>query len=527
MPAAPVVDAPPVPPADRERRRSWPFLRQAPVSLLIVAVPIVVGAVRLVATLHRPFTAGGDVAFIELTIRDALHGRVSLGPYSRFGWHHLGPAVFYLFAPLYALSGHSSRSLFLDAWLLNSGCAVGIVLLVRRGAGEVAARLAAAVFCLYIGAVAFGTLINPWNPSLLAMPLVLMLTAVALAATGSAWALVVAAASGSYLVQTHLGTAPIVGIALVAGFIAWWFRNRRDPVPWRKPLVAGGLLLGLLWVAPLAQQVFGTDGNLTRVVRFYASPPASAGVNGHALHPSAQIVANYATVVPFGNPDLVTRHHRGAAAAGWAALGVVVGALAWRRHRFIAWLALATPVSLVVAVLAATRVIGALERYLFQWTEALTVPVIMATLALLVTVAGRLAPRAGPLIGGVTLVVGVLASVAATGVIVHADIISYGDSPEARQVAARIEDAIGHDRSKVIQINVVQQQFVDGPILLELAKQGYQFRLTPVMDLYAGTTSRPANGPTFALRSSAAAGAPLNGTHLITVESVDVWQQAP
>src|SRR5437764_3658483 len=153
MPAAPVVDAPPVPPADRERRRSWPFLRQAPVSLLIVAVPIVVGAVRLVATLHRPFTAGGDVAFIELTIRDALHGRVALGPYSRFGWHHLGPIVFYLYAPIYWLSGQSSRALFLDSWLLNGACAIGVVLLVRRGAGETAARTAAVAFFLYLGAI--------------------------------------------------------------------------------------------------------------------------------------------------------------------------------------------------------------------------------------------------------------------------------------------------------------------------------------------------------------------------------------
>src|SRR3954471_14013208 len=202
MQVAPAAEAPPAPPTHPQERRARRLLVDAPVSLLIVAVPIVVGAVRLAATLHRPFTAGGDVAFIELTIRDALHGRVSLGPYSRFGWHHLGPAVFYLYAPLYALSGHSSRALFLDSWLLNSGCALGIVLLVRRGAGEAAARLAAAVFCLYVGAVTFGTLINPWNPSLLAMPLVLMLTAVALAATGSLWALVVAAVAGSYLVQT-------------------------------------------------------------------------------------------------------------------------------------------------------------------------------------------------------------------------------------------------------------------------------------------------------------------------------------
>src|SRR4051794_25498581 len=112
MQVAPAAEAPPAHPTDPDERRARRLPLPTPVSLLVVAIPLVVGTVRLAATLPRPFTAGGDVAFIELTIRDALHGRVSLGPYSRFAWHHLGPAVFYLYAPLYALSGHSSRALF-------------------------------------------------------------------------------------------------------------------------------------------------------------------------------------------------------------------------------------------------------------------------------------------------------------------------------------------------------------------------------------------------------------------------------
>src|SRR5947209_7140799 len=166
-------DAPPTT-SDRGSER---WLTDTPVSVVAVLAIVVIGAIRLIATLHRPFTSGGDVAFIELSVREALRWRVALGPYSRFGWHHLGPALFYLYAPIYALSGDSSRALFVDSWLLNGGCAVGAVLLVRRASGEPAARLAAAAFCLYVGATTFGSMINPWNPSLLAMPMVLMLIA--------------------------------------------------------------------------------------------------------------------------------------------------------------------------------------------------------------------------------------------------------------------------------------------------------------------------------------------------------------
>jgi hypothetical protein len=70
-----------------------------PGPLLVLALPLLVGAVRLAANLTDDFWSYGDLAVIELSVRNALRGHPLLGPYSRFGWDHPGPALFYLLAP--------------------------------------------------------------------------------------------------------------------------------------------------------------------------------------------------------------------------------------------------------------------------------------------------------------------------------------------------------------------------------------------------------------------------------------------
>ena len=39
-----------------------------------------------------------DTALAELYTRHAARGDLLLGPYSRFGWHHPGPLLYYLYA---------------------------------------------------------------------------------------------------------------------------------------------------------------------------------------------------------------------------------------------------------------------------------------------------------------------------------------------------------------------------------------------------------------------------------------------
>ena len=155
------------------------ILKRVPWSALVVLIVFALGAYREIQTFSAPFTSGGDVALSELSILKIFHGGVALGPYSRFGWHHPGPAMFYLFAPIYWITGDNSRSLFLSSWLLNGACAIGVVLIVRRMAGELVSAVSAAVVLVFIDVNGFYSWINPWNPYLLAMPLLLLITAAA------------------------------------------------------------------------------------------------------------------------------------------------------------------------------------------------------------------------------------------------------------------------------------------------------------------------------------------------------------
>ncbi|MDQ6838850.1 MAG: hypothetical protein M3137_11095 [Actinomycetota bacterium] len=514
-----------------------------PVSYLVIGVPLVIGAVRLIEAWHRPFTGGGDVAFIELAIRHAMSHAAALGPYSRFGWYHPGAFVFYLFAPLYAVSGDSSRALFVDAWLLNAGCALAVVAVVRRFAGEAVALAGAVVVALFVGTTGFAELINPWNPSLLALPVLLTLVAAAAAATGSTGALVVAALAGSLAVQTHLSTVPVVAVALVASALAWVFA-RRPAVPaaggpgttgrwaarwwgarwrdggWRdggRPLVIVGLLaLVGVWIGPLVQEVLRPNGNLTQIARFYLHPPPVVGVTHHGLSETLGAATAFPTTVPFASPTNLNGHRgRILVAVGYGVAGLAVAVVGRRRSRFAAGLGLATSVGLLAALVAASRVIGPLYYYLFLWSRMLAVPMLLGVMVL---VAPRVAATRWAVAPRVALVVaGALSAVVVSRVIVAGKVISYGDSPDARAVAAAIEHAVGPRSSAPFRLTVVTEQFADGPVLLTLVKDGYHFAMTSPMDLYAGNVVHADNGPVFSLQPSTDT-APPAGTHLLAAD---------
>ena len=66
-----------------------------------------------------PIREVSDGAILEIYTLEALKGRLLVGPYSRFGWHHPGPLYFYLQAPWYRLSGFHTAGLQAGALAIN------------------------------------------------------------------------------------------------------------------------------------------------------------------------------------------------------------------------------------------------------------------------------------------------------------------------------------------------------------------------------------------------------------------------
>jgi hypothetical protein len=519
----------------------WPW------SLLAVAAVAVFGVVKLALSLGGTYSSGGDNAFLELQIRQALHGGVALGPYSRYGWHHPGPLMFYLYAPLYWLTGESSRSLFLSSWLLNCVCAVGSVWILRRRAGEAVARLGAAAVLVYFYAAGFMSLIDPWNPSVLALPILLLMVSAAAGAVGSPWGVAISLLVASFLIQTHIATAVMAAVLVVVavgGFVYSRFvgpdRVGLPPLRDRLRLIGTGLALWvvpivIVWSGPLYQQTTAANGNLAAIARFYLNPPASAGTAHHGVARALAVVSDYATVVPEGNAAIGDSHgHVGRLL--WAAAFVgagLVAAFAWRRRsKFLAWLSLLTPLGLGVATVSALGTIGPYYGYLFFWSKTLVIPAVVAVAALGLRTPGRHSSRRpstgrGPRVQGAWL--GLAGLAALTGIaissVAHAPVQTAPDSPASRAVATKIEQLVGSPE-KIFTVDVVQQDFADGALVLKLAKDGYQFHMTPPMDLYSGDSSSIVVGDVFEVEDAVSA-APLElaGTHVMTLGNLNLWEE--
>jgi hypothetical protein len=359
-----------------------------------MALPFLVGAVRLAMTIRQPYDHAGDHAIFEAAIRQVGSGAQTLGPYSRFDFHQPGPAYFEAQAPFYWLSGASGRALFLGALCINLGAALACVLVVRRYLGERTARWTTLVVGAYITALTPALVADPWPVYVLALPFLLLLVLAAATATGS----IVAAAGmlicGSYLVQTHVATgAAVMVVMVVAGALAMGGMARRHPRPEpqqptqsspRRRIRIGAILLfatfvlGAMWVPPFVEEVTETPGNLTALVRFFSQthPEYDEGYD-HGLGFSAGQVVRQLTLLPLGR-----RADRGpagpldvaVAGSGLVAAGAVVEAGRRRKDRFLLALGVTSLLGTAVAVWSATRIVGAVLPYLLLWTSVLLVP---------------------------------------------------------------------------------------------------------------------------------------------------------
>jgi len=216
------------------------------------------------------YTPTGDNAIIERTVRQVGAQAVLLGPYSRFGWHHPGPAMFYLLAAPYRLLGQASVALPLAMLVLNGACVVGIGLVLYRRAGTVAMVWGLVVLAAYLHAQRPGFLVDEWNPYLPLLPCCLGVLLCWSLVAGERWPLPVCVAIGTLCVQSHVGYAigvAAVGSATAVGLMGALLVRRHDPSPsvaagsWRRPLVVAGGVTALLWAPVLVQQLTGHPGN--------------------------------------------------------------------------------------------------------------------------------------------------------------------------------------------------------------------------------------------------------------------------
>ena len=183
---------------------------------LLLLPPVALAARQLFAGLPD-ITVGSDPALVELATRDAGRGRQLLGPYSRFGFHHPGPAMFYLLLPGYLAGGRTHGGLLLGALALNLLGLVGAGWAARRLGDR---RLALALLALVpflVARLGPAGLSSAWNPNLVVVAFVATVVAGAAVALGATTLLPVLVVAGSLAAQSHLAlVGPVATVVVFA-----------------------------------------------------------------------------------------------------------------------------------------------------------------------------------------------------------------------------------------------------------------------------------------------------------------------
>jgi hypothetical protein len=382
--------------------RAW----RDPIALAAAALMLVPSIVAAVSALRHPWIPTNDWALIELRVRDVGTGDTPLlGPWSRFGWRHPGPLMFYVLALPYRLVPADRGLLFATA-CVNLAATLGYALVVlrHRRMQAVVALVGLAVLQRGMGIDQLG---DPWNPTILIVPFCLYLVLCLEIATGrQRWPVPVAAGVASFVIQSHVGLAqPVLLLGVVALGLRWYFGRQdgagsRPPgrgawvawvarVRWRA-VVPTAAVLGLAWLPPLVDQV-GGEGNLGLLFRWARGEDIGGGmgiltegrlsadriVRGAAwlLDPIGFWVGRFRPINAFGS--LLLGQGR-AVTLLWVPLVLGLAVLAVRRAPVLA--AYRRP-ALAAAILAATGVValftdlstaeGAPVFWPFRWAAAI------------------------------------------------------------------------------------------------------------------------------------------------------------
>jgi hypothetical protein len=351
--------------------------REALLSVLLGVVTIRPVYQAAIAALDLPWYPTGDWAVLAMRVADVGHNTPLLGPYSRFGWNHPGPLLYWLLAIPYNLLGGRSVDLLAGSGLF--ACAVtGAVLAIawRRGRLPLVALTSVALAVL-VHSMGPSMLRDPWNPYITLLPLVLLVFLAWSGAEGDRWAWPALLLTGSFLMQSHVGySVTVFAVGAAAWALAW---QRRGTVPLMPPdrrrrrwLTGSLLIIGILSWLPVLVDQFAGSGNLGAIGSYFLSGSESPAGFGTALGQAARHLAVpdapwLGAIEPAGLDGALPGSSGfdlalPVLAFGLAALG------AWRMRCGSAFrFQILVGVLTLAGIIATSRITGPLFGYLVRW----------------------------------------------------------------------------------------------------------------------------------------------------------------
>lgn len=236
---------------------------------MLMVAPAVAAVVCLAG---RHWWPTDDFAVIDLRVRDVFTSQTPLtGLYSRPGWSHPGPLMFWGMAPLSWLSGGAPWATRIGGAVLQAIALVwlGVVTARRSVRLTVLAGLVTSFTYLASNQWLFR---EPWNLHIPLPYFVLFVFLTYLASVGETRQFVGMSIAATVMVSTHISYVLLV----VAGFayaLAWTLadvrRTGEAPVRWIRTLVVSVVVWVITWSAPLLDALLHWPGNLGKIASYF------------------------------------------------------------------------------------------------------------------------------------------------------------------------------------------------------------------------------------------------------------------
>lgn len=353
----------------------------ARLALGLTLLPLAAAAVMLVTVVGGDYHPLSDHALTEMQVRSVGRDEVLVGLYSRDVWNHPGPALFYLLAPFYWLTGGLSVGVNLGALAINGAAVAGMGLLARRRGGTpllLVTLLGNALLMRMLGAE---FLRDPWNCFVTTLPFGLLVFLAWSMWQGDTWAFPLGAVVTTYLAQTHVGfvllATPLFAWGAAGLVVGAWREHdgaaRSEAV--RERLRAGAIgavVLALGWLPPALDALRHSPANIREIVDWFRHPEGEP----HTLAEGWRVMS-----AQFGGaPEWLTTKREFSfggqspfiadAPLPWMlVLLVAAGVLLWRRGvDGVRTLLTTLGLAFVIGVVAVARTVGFAFDYRLRWT---------------------------------------------------------------------------------------------------------------------------------------------------------------
>lgn len=462
--------------------------------LFIVALAVA----RFDTFFRQPQFELGDEAVNALQIDNAKHVDEIYGNYSRFEFHHPGPAFFYVYAAseallhdlLHVAPTPEDAHLFACVVLQALFFALALAVLQAHVRHRAFLPLALAAAALHFGALG-DAFVSTWPPNVLLMPFLCYLAATTSVATGRLNHLLIAAVAGGFLFHGHVAQPLFVGglgvLALVLGL-----RNARADSGLavrallsrhRRTLWAVGAII-VLFLVPLVIDVvaYGTRSNVATILgRFWYDTDQSNSAFKSFLYFVSFATGTRDQETLFAHVDPALWRFFGAHAwriAAWAAVFVVPSVVVWLRRRrvphdaarFLLTAGVFLAATIVLCVLWGKAQAGAMYNFNGYFYYGVYYFALLLALAVVCPLLDRLTPPA----------VALAIALAAAGYLGWQERMS-GSDPEGLQVKNATDAALAADqdhRPKLLMFEHANWPYV-AAVALELQRRHVAFYAAP------------------------------------------------